>query len=358
MSVLDLARPELLALKPYSSARLEAQGGELMLNANEWPYPDSPWHRYPDPQPEALLQQLAVLYGVSTAQIFVGRGSDEAIDLLVRAFCRAGQDAILISPPTFGMYAVAAGVQGAEVLSVPLRIDGDYSLDVDALIATALARSVKLVFVCTPNNPTGGLVPRSEILRLLEALRGKALVVVDEAYVEFAGVPSLAADLAQHPHLGVLRTLSKAYGLASARLGCLLAAPELIGLLRRIMAPYPVPGPCLAAALEALAPAQGALREERLALIRSERERVAAALRALPAVRRVWPSAANFLCFQIADAESVYRRLLAQGIVLRNVAHYLGLPQVLRLSIGRPEDNQRVLAALAALDSAPQEAAA
>lgn len=351
MSVLELARPELLALKPYSSARMEAGQAAVMLNANE-----SPWapfagdalalNRYPDPQPAALLDCLARAYGVDTQQLFVGRGSDEAIDLLVRAFCRAGRDAVLISPPTFGMYAVAAGVQGATVVPVPLQSGRDFSLDVDKVLDAARVNPVKLVFVCTPNNPTGGSVAPDCVRGLAKALAGRALVVVDEAYAEFADNPSLALDLAQIPNLVVLRTLSKAYGLAGARLGVLIASPEIIGLIRRIMAPYPVPTPCLAAALTTFTPAASAARAEHLATTRCERSRLSAALRAHAQVRHVWQSDANFIAFRVTDAQSTWRRLLDGGVIVRDVSHYLGLDNCLRVSIGTPAENDAFLSAL------------
>ncbi len=351
MSVLDLARPELLALKPYSSARMEAGHAAVMLNANESPYPPFAGdtlelNRYPDPQPAALLDRLAQTYGVSAAQIFVGRGSDEAIDLLVRAFCRAGRDALLISPPTFGMYAVAAGVQGADVISVPLKPDRHFELDADALLAAADSQPVKLVFVCTPNNPTGGSVPAERVRGLATALVGRALVVVDEAYAEFSESPSLALSVAEFPNLVVLRTLSKAYGLAGARLGVLIASSEIIGLIRRIMAPYPVPTPCLAAALAAFAPEASAARAEHLAATCAERVRLAAALSAHPGVRHVWPSDANFVAFRVDDARATWRRLLDAGVIVRDVSHYLGLANCLRVSIGTPAENDAFLAAL------------
>ena len=351
MSVLELARPELLALKPYSSARMEAGKAGVMLNANE-----SPWtpfvddtlalNRYPDPQPAALLERLAREYGVSPQQLFVGRGSDEAIDLLVRGFCRAGQDAVLISPPTFGMYAVAAGVQGASVVTVPLVTVRDFALDVDAVLAAVAAHPIKLVFVCTPNNPTGGSLPLASIRRLAEALAGRALLVVDEAYAEFADTASVTAEMATYPNLVVLRTLSKAYGLAGARLGVLIAHIEIISLIRRIMAPYPVPTPCLAAALAAFTHEASVARAEHLAATRSERARLAAALRGHPVVRHVWPSDANFLAFRVDDARAVWRQLLDAGVIVRDVSHYLGLANCLRVSIGTRAENDAFLAAL------------
>ena len=258
MSILDLARPEILALQPYSSARLEAGAAEIMLNANEAPWPPAgsaadsrgaPLNRYPDPQPSQLLARLAELYAVDSSEVLVGRGSDEAIDLLVRAFCRPGIDAVAIQPPTFGMYAVCAAVQGAMLVELPL--DKRFEVDVDTLIEK-LPASVRLVFICSPNNPTGASIAADDISRLAFALRKRALVIVDEAYVEFAEMPSAAALVARHENLGVLRTLSKAWALAGARIGCLLARAEIVALLRRIMPPYPLPTPSVTAALAAL----------------------------------------------------------------------------------------------------------
>lgn len=351
MSVLALARPELLALRPYSSARMEAGRAAVMLNANESPY--VPFeadalalNRYPEPQPARLIAALADYWGVVPAQVFLGRGSDEAIDLLVRAFCRAGEDAVLVSPPTFGMYKVAAGVQGARVVSVPLRAESGFMLDVDALIQAELESPAKLVFVCAPNNPTGGDVPLAAITDLARALHDRALVIVDEAYVEFAGRASAASLIDAHPNLGVLRTLSKAFGLAGARIGALLAAPEIIALLRRIMAPYPLPTACVAAALAAFEPAAAAARSTHLAQAVAERARLSAALAAHPAVRQTWPSAANFLVFRVADARATWLALGARGVVVRDVSHYPGLEQCLRVSIGTPAENDRFLESL------------
>ena len=348
MNVLDLARADVRAIQPYSSARMEAGSAAVMLNANESPWPPAgdggpSLNRYPEPQPAALCTRLAQLYGVREDQLLVGRGSDEAIDLLVRAFCRPGIDAIAISPPTFGMYAVCARVQGATVEELPL--DADFGLDVDAVIA-GLSGAVKLVFVCSPNNPTGGLVPLAAIERLAQALAERALVVVDEAYLEFADAPSAAMLLDRYPNLGVLRTLSKAWALAGARIGTLLADAEVIALLRRIMAPYPLPTPSVEAALDAL-DAQGERRaRERVATLVDERERMAAALAGLPGVRRVHPSRANFLTVALADAGGAYRALAGQGIVVRDVGRYPGLSGCLRFSIGTPEENARLLDAL------------
>lgn len=345
MSVIDLARAEVRALKAYSSARMEATGGRTLLNANESPWPPLDdqglgLNRYPDPQPRALVQALAELYGVQADQVLVGRGSDEAIDLLVRAFCQPGVDAVAICPPTFGMYAVAASIQGARLLEAPLT--SDFNLDVDGLLARMDAQT-KLVFLCSPNNPTGGLMAASAVERIAAALRDRALLIVDEAYVEFAETTSASTLLSRFDNLGVLRTLSKAHALAGARIGTLLAAPALIELLRRIMPPYPLPTPCVVAALAALAPAAQQETARRIACVRAERRRLATLLPGLPGVRAVLPSAANFLTVRFDDAAYVYRAALSEGIVLRDVGRYSGLHNCLRIGVGAPEENDAVL---------------
>lgn len=350
MSVLDLARPEIRTMQPYSSARMEASGGQVLLNANE-----SPWasegdgglgcNRYPEPQPAALIDALAGLYGVQRDQLLVGRGSDEAIDLLVRAFCRAGEDAILIQPPTFGMYAVCARIQNAAVIEVALATD--FTLDVDALLA-AVTPAVKLVFICSPNNPTGQIVPRASVERLAQALAGRAMLVVDEAYVEFvapgAEGGSVADLIGRYDNLAILRTLSKAWALAGARIGALLANAEVVALLRRIMPPYPLPLPCVAAALAALSARSTAAAH--VAIIGEQRAMMRDALAQIEGVREVLPSQANFLAVRFDDAGAVYQRLLAAGIVVRDVRRYPNLADALRITIGTPAENARVLAIL------------
>ncbi len=350
MSVLELARPELQALVPYSSARMEAAASAVMLNANESPWPPpgdagQNLNRYPEPQPCALRARMAGLYGVCEEQVLLGRGSDEAIDLLVRAFCRPGQDAVMVCPPTFGMYAVCAGVQGAAVRRVPL--DAAFALDVDAVLAACMA-PVKLLFLCSPNNPTGGMVPLEVIGRLADALRGRALVIVDEAYVEFADQSSAAMLLSRHANLGVLRTLSKAWALAGARIGALLAQADVVALLRRIVPPYPLPTPCVDAAMRALGARGKQHMQERVAIIRRERERLRIALCRLPGVRGVLPTQANFLTVRFDDPATMYRILAAQGIIVRDVTRYPRLGDALRISVGTPRENARLLEVLQA----------
>ena len=359
MNVLDLVRPELRAMTGYSSARMEAGSTGVLLNANESPWPQDParpLHRYPEPQPPELRERLAAVYGVSASQLLIGRGSDEAIDLVIRALCRAGRDAIMIQSPTFGMYAVAATVQDAAVVDAPLALDRAASFDVDAVLRE-VTPTTRIVFVCSPNNPTGGIVERGEILRLAAALAGRALVVVDEAYIEFADAPSLAGDVAVTPNLAVLRTLSKAHALAGARIGCLIGAPALVDALRRIMAPYPLPTPCVLDALAALEPASLAVTARRVALIRSERGRMQAALLQCDGVREVLPSHANFLCVRFADAGAALGRLRDAGLIVRDVRRHAALHDALRISVGAPVENDRVLAILGAART-PREVAA
>lgn len=346
-AVLNLARAEIRALTPYSSARMESAQAPVMLNANEtpWAHPDDTFdlNRYPKPQPAALRNALASLYGVAPEQLLIGRGSDEAIDLLVRAFCRAGHDAVLICPPTFGMYAVCATVQGAQVIEVGQ--DENFNIDSARIIAACNA-PVKLVFLCSPNNPTGNCLPLPEIARLAATLNSHALLVVDEAYIEFAAAPSAISLLEDHANIAVLRTLSKAWGLAGARVGSLLAHADIVALLHKIMPPYPLPTPSTAAALQALqSPDEIAAR---IKTISRERERLSIALQQLSGVRRVLPSAANFISVFFDDAETVFAGLQAAGIVVRELKHYPGLAGALRITVGTAQDNDALLDALGA----------
>src|SRR5690606_2556130 len=254
MNPLHLLRPDLAGFVPYASARRVGADAPVRLDANE-----SPWahggdtlglNRYPAPQPPALRSALARLYGVRDEQVFVGRGSDEAIDLLLRAFCRAGVDNIVALSPGFGMYRIAARIQGAACREVPLDAGAGFALTLEQMLAQVDA-GTRLVFLCSPNNPTGA-DHHALIEPLLHALDGRAVLVVDEAYIEYAQARSAAALLDTHPHLVVLRTLSKAHALAGARIGCLLGMPELVRVIAAIAAPYPLPSPCVEAALRAL----------------------------------------------------------------------------------------------------------
>ncbi|HEX9772799.1 MAG TPA: histidinol-phosphate transaminase [Steroidobacteraceae bacterium] len=345
--VLALARPDILELQPYQHA---AWNPSLeRLHANEMPWRASGdnsaagLNRYPEPQPQVLLERLAQLYGLPVPQLLVGRGSDEAIDLLVRAFCRAGQDQVVICPPTFGFYRVAARIQGAGVIEVPLRAE-DFSLDAPAVIDAG--RKAKIVFLCSPNNPTGNLFDEAAMLEVCGALASSSLVVLDEAYIEFSGRTSLASRLAEFPNLVLLRTLSKAYALAGARCGALLASHEIVALLTRIIPPYALPASTVEAVIELTAGPQRAQAVARIHTLLEERERMRAQLTAMPRVRRVLPSDANFLLVEFRDAQAALASARSVGLLVRDFSTHPQLRGCLRLTVGTPEQNARLLAAL------------
>ena len=346
--VRELARPDIVALKPYEHASWEPSLERLHANELPWrPVDDGSragLNRYPEPQPRALVEGLAQLYAVAPASVLVGRGSDEAIDLLTRAFCRAGQDAVLVCPPTFGMYSVSARIQGAEVLQAPLIAKDGFALDADALLERCTA-AVKLVFLCSPNNPTGNLLDEDAILRVARRLAGRAVVVVDEAYIEFASRPSLARRVAELPNLAILRTLSKAYGLAGARCGALIADPEIIALLRKIIPPYAIPQLTLEAVLDRLTPEARAEARSRLQVLLAERSRLVEALPRMKRITKVWPSDANFLLAEFEDAGAALARAREARLLVRDARGYLGLGRALRITVGAPEQNGRLLEA-------------
>jgi histidinol-phosphate aminotransferase len=364
MSVLSLVREDLRDFAGYRSARSEALRGDVWLNANEsaWANPadaDGACRRYPDPQPPRLQAALASLYGVGADSLLVGRGSDEAIDLLVRATCMPGRDAVLVTPPVFGMYAVSARLQGAPVVEVPLRDDARGLVpDVAAIVEAAASGPVRLVFLCSPSNPGGAAIAAADIVAIAEASQGRALVVVDEAYAEFSEAPSALALRERFEHLVVLRTLSKAHALAAARIGVAIAAPELVAVLRRCQAPYPVPTPCAGLAVAGLSEAAQQKTRERVAVVVQERARMQQALAGLPGVRRVYPSQANFLLVRFDDAEAAFQALLATGVVVRDQRAAPGLGDALRITIGTPAQNDRVLSALRAVGRAGEPVAA
>ena len=347
--VKEIARPDIVALKGYEHAEWEPELTRLHANELPWRSPGDDsragLNRYPEPQPRALIERLAALYDVAPQRVLASRGSDEAIDLLVRAFCRANIDAVIVCPPTFGMYAVAARIQGAEVVSVPLRADDGFALDEEAVVRAA-ASHVKIVFLCSPNNPTGNLLDAKAVLRVAQGLTARALVVVDEAYLEFSGDESLARHVPRHSNLVLLRTLSKAHGLAGARLGALIAGPEIVKLLRKVIAPYAITQLTIEAALRLLDPSGRAAFEERIEMIRAERARVSRALAVLPAVSRVWPSAANFVLAEFRDAVSALARARSARFLVRDARGYAELGNALRITIGASAQNNRLLQAL------------
>ncbi|HEV3155728.1 MAG TPA: histidinol-phosphate transaminase [Candidatus Baltobacteraceae bacterium] len=347
-----LARPEIVAMKAYSSARSEGSQTDVttFLDANENPYSPAfdagafASNRYPSPQPPELVRLLAECYGVDPLQMLVTRGADEAIDVLIRTFCSAGSDGIVITPPTYGMYETAANVQDAVIHRVPLRREEEFQLNVPGILSLFQDHpNIKLVFVCTPNNPTGGLLRRSDIVELASNLSGRALVVADQAYVEFSPGAELTDEVSRYPNLVVLRTLSKAYALAGERCGVMIAHPEIVGLARKVLAPYPLAASAVATVLRVMAPEGRAQAQRRLQMILDERKRVEDALRASAAVERVWHSDANFVLFETPHARLLLEIMLKNGIRLRDRSAELAVAGAIRCTIGTPEQNTQML---------------
>lgn len=342
MSIEHLARPEIVAMKPYSSARKEAPGKGILLNANEAPWPlldpDSQLNRYPDPQPERLLRRVARLYQTGEDKLLITRGSDEGIDLLTRVFCRAGQDAILQCPPAFGMYRIAAQTQGADVVSVP-RSTKDFSLDeqgvVDALDADT---RIKLVFLTSPSNPTGDVLNRDFLLRLLDLARGRALLIVDEAYAEFTDHPSATSLVDEYEHLVVLRTLSKAWAAAGLRCGSVIAQEAVISLLRRIIAPYPLPSPVVSLAMDMLDDDMLEKQRDLLRQVKANKRILLTMLEGRPFVRKIFPGEANFVLIQVDDADALLTFCAQHNVILRGFPAEAALRDCIRISVGSEED--------------------
>jgi histidinol-phosphate aminotransferase len=344
--ILELARPDILALQPYQHAAWEPSLERLHANEMPWRATGDATlaglNRYPEPQPAELLDHLAKLYEVSPENILVGRGSDEGIDLLVRAFCRADKDSILICPPTFGMYKVSARIQGAGVVEVPLLKEQGFAFDVDAVISR-WHEGIKLIFVCSPNNPTANLVPSEAIERLCREFSERAIIVVDEAYIEFAQMPSIVHSLSQYPNLVVLRTLSKAFALAGTRCGTLIAHADIVSLLGRVLTPYALPASTIEAVLRLTDTQHQLEAKDRIASILRERARLQQELASTALIRRVWPSSANFLLVDCVDADRVLRAAASVGLILRDPRSQPGLASCLRITVGSPEQNDRLM---------------
>lgn len=331
----ELVRPNIRTLAPYSTARDEYGGQriDVWLDANESPY-DNGVNRYPDPRQQRLREMLAARKGIAADRIFIGSGSDEAIDLAYRIFCRPGIDNAVSIAPTYGMYRVAAAVNDVELREVPLG--DDFSLPVERLLAAADERS-KLLWLCSPNNPTGNAFPAQEIESLLRRFDG--IVVLDEAYIDFADGGGFLPRLGEFPNLIVLQTLSKAWGMAGLRLGLAFASEEIAGLFGRVKYPYNINTLTQRAVAESLRRDISA----QVAAIRAERSRLAAALAACPCIGQVYPSEGNFLLVKTAAPDPLYRELVAAGVIVRNRSRIAGCEGCLRITVGRPEENDRML---------------
>lgn len=346
-NLLNLIRPDLRDFNPYSSARDEAKSGNIWLNANELPWDDCldgsiKVNRYPEKQPAKLLNMLANVYQVSANQMALLRGSDEAIDLLTRLLCSAGKDAVIVCPPTFDMYATCARLQGAAVIEVPLIKDYGFQLDV-ASIVNLWKPNIKIIYLCSPNNPSGNVMNKNDILSICEKLLGKCIVVVDEAYIEFSDSSSLTSSINEYTNLVILRTLSKAYGLAGARCGFLIAEAELINWIRKIMPPYPISSLSADAVRQIFLPAELNKIQNYITCIKSERARIFQQLKKLSLVKKIWPSDANFILIEVDSAETVMGKCAEQGMILRHMSNKLGLKNAIRITIGKPEENDLLL---------------
>jgi histidinol-phosphate aminotransferase len=342
-----LLRPHLKDLVPYSSARDDYKGSEgVFLDANENPIGSitkEDWNRYPDPYQVVLKQKIAELKMVEWQQLFLGNGSDEPIDLLFRAFCEPDKDNVIINPPTYGMYQVSADINGVEAKQVLLT--NTFDLDVEG-IKTAIDDHTKIIFICSPNNPTGNDVATSKIKEVLSLFRG--IVVVDEAYIDFADRDSWISSLAEFPNLVVLQTFSKAWGLAALRLGMAFASERMIGILNMIKPPYNISGLVQETVLTALS--NHSQKDDMVHEILTERTRLRNALERLELIEKVYPTDANFFLVKMArDAKKVYQDLIDQKVIVRDRSSVVLCDQGLRITVGTVQENDKLLNTLKGL---------
>lgn len=338
-----IVRNNIRNLVPYSSARDEFHGeAKVYLDANENSLgsPLLKWYnRYPDPQQLALKEKITRIKGITAEHIFLGNGSDEAIDILYRAFCEPGRDNVVICPPTYGMYEVSANINDVAVKKVPLT--PGFQLDLEAL-EEAVDAQTRIIWLCSPNNPTGNSLDRGDIELVLNNFDG--LVVIDEAYVNFSRQRSFIPDLADYPNLVILQTLSKAWGLAALRVGMAFASAAVIEIMNRIKPPYNINEASQKLAADALGEVEQV--NEMIRILVSERDRLEAALTSQGKVITVFPSDANFLLVRVPDARRLYEFLLGRGIVVRDRSSQPGCADCLRITVGTPAENDLLLSAL------------
>lgn len=339
----SLVRENIKRMTPYSSARHEFSGAAtIFLDANEnsfgSPLPQN-YNRYPDPLQLPLKEKISSIKGVPVQNIFLGNGSDEAIDLLLRIFCEPGKDNIIIFPPTYGMYEVCAEVNNIEVKKVPLTTS--FQLDLDAIEAS-INEHTKLIFVCSPNNPTGNSINRSDIEILLNNFNG--IVVIDEAYINYAKQKTFIPELTEYPNLVILQTLSKAWGLAGLRLGMAFAGQPLIDYMNKVKYPYNINSATQQLALEALGNISSVNNWTKTTV--DQKEFLAAELLKLSITQTVYPSDANFILVRLTGAKKIYEYLSAKGIIVRDRSKVILCDDCLRITIGTPEENKQLIEAL------------
>lgn len=341
-----ILRPHIADLQPYTSARDEYSGKlGVFLDANENPFgsiSEEDFNRYPDPYQLDLKEELSKIKGVPSKQIFLGNGSDEAIDLLLRACCNPGKDNIILLPPTYGMYAVSASINDVEIRNVPLT--EDFQLEPEKILAAVDSHS-KIIFICSPNNPSGNTLDRTQIVFLIRNFPG--IVVIDEAYVDFMEEPSFVQDLEKYPNLLIMQTFSKAWGLASLRLGMAYASPEIIGTLNRIKPPYNISGLTQETVLKSIKK-QDKLQEMIQDII-LERKYLRTELEKITAIQKVFPSSANFLLVRIPNADHIYKKLIEEKVIVRNRSKVQLCEDSLRITVGTREENDTFLEKLKVL---------
>ena len=357
MDINSIARPEIVAMKPYVSARNSAADDGILLNANEAPHThvaDPEWqrlslNRYPQPQPALLRTRLAELYGVAEDKLLITRGSDEGIDLLTRVFCRPGQDAIVECSPCFGMYRIAATIQGARVIDVPRQAGMGFQIDFGKLEEVINEQQdVRLVFLTSPNNPTGDLISRAQLEVVLKATLGRALVVLDEAYIEFCTAQSAIELLEQWPQLVILRTLSKAWAAAGVRCGIAIADPAVIGLLQRVIAPYPLAAMAIDASLRAISADNIKRQKVFVETVRQAKADLYQFLLKCDWVKEIWQGEANFILVRVANGGDLVSWCAGRGIRIRDFSSQPRLEGCVRLTIGSTDELLALKSALQA----------
>ncbi|WP_294952622.1 histidinol-phosphate transaminase [uncultured Gilliamella sp.] len=352
MDINQLVRKNVQKLTPYQSARRIGGQGDVWLNANEYPVAphfeltEQTLNRYPEPQPEQVIKRYAQYAGVQCEQLIVSRGADEAIELLMRAFCEPEQDSILYCPPTYGMYQVSAETLGIKIKTVPTT--SDWQLDLQAIAQNL--DTVKLIYVCSPNNPTGNLIKPEDIKSLLKLANDRALVVIDEAYIEFTPQSSVVSWLNEYPNLVILRTLSKAFALAGLRCGFAIANKPVIDALQKVIAPYPLATPVADIASQALSKDGIETMRQNVEKLNNQKQTFIEALNKLSIVEKVYPSWSNYLCVKFQEGKDVFKTLWDQGIILRDQSKSTGQNNMIRISIGTQSECEAVITALKAIN--------
>lgn len=336
MNITEFIRPNILKLKPYASAREEYQGGDaVMLDANENPF--GQWNRYPDPYQNQLKQKIAAIKQLSAASLFLGNGSDEVIDLSYRIFCEPGIDKAICLGPTYGMYEVAAQINNVSLIELPLN--ADFDIDLDQLDAYWERKDIKLLFLCSPNNPSGNTLNSTSIRKILDRFKG--IVIIDEAYIDFTETPSWTTELQNYPNLIVSQTLSKAWGMAALRIGMAWMQPELLVYYNKVKPPYNISTANQQVALSLL---DESVFEREVNRLKQEKAWLLQALGDIEGITKVYPAAANFILVEVSNANELYDQLASRQIVIRN-RHNI-IPNTVRITVGKPEENRLLIQTL------------